>query len=186
MVLFGMKFPALRLFAVALSLGLAACSPSREDKPPQPKVIAPGSLPKLGAAPAWQLRDVQGNVVSSEQFKGQVVVVDFWATWCGPCVAEIPGFIELQRKYGKDGFTFVGISLDEAGVETVQSFVAKHGVNYPIVMATEAVQGAFGGLRVIPTTLLIDRDGQIRDRKEGAEETASYEAKIVSLLQEKA
>jgi len=140
------------------------------------------ALPTLGAAPAWQLKDVNGAVVSSEQFKGKIVVVDFWATWCGPCVMEIPGYVELVKKYGADGLAIVGISLDQAGPPVVKAFASKYGVNYPLVMADEKVIAAFGGVEAIPTTFLIDRAGQIRDRKVGAEETADYEKKILALL----
>jgi thiol-disulfide isomerase/thioredoxin len=110
--------------------------------------------------------------------------VDFWATWCGPCKAEIPGYIQLTKKYGKDGFTIIGVSMDEAGPEVVKEFVAKNRLNYPVVMFDEKVVDAFGGIEAIPTTFLIDRSGQIRDRKLGAEETSEYEKKIVALLNE--
>src|SRR5690606_21316725 len=80
------------------------------------------TLPKLGPAPSWRLEDLAGRSVTSEQFKGKVVVVDFWATWCPPCRAEIPGYTQLQEKYGKDGFMIVGISLDQAGPDVVKRF----------------------------------------------------------------
>ncbi len=157
---------------LALSLTCAALALLRAEPVP----AAP--------APAWQLKDVDGKVVSSEQFKGKVVVLDFWATWCGPCRMEIPGYVELQKKYGKDGLVIVGVSLDSDrhADQTVKDFVQKYGVSYQIVMGDDAVQAAFGGMDAIPTTFIIDRNGQIRDRKVGAEPTADYEQAILKYL----
>ncbi len=190
------------IFAVAASIGFSACTPSKEDKPPTPKVTAKpetsgaeskaaagamhATLPKLGAAPKWTLKDLNGKDVSSDELKGKVVVVDFWATWCPPCRVEIPGYVQLQNKYGNDGLVIVGASLDQGGPEVVKPFAAKEGINYLMVMADEAIVGAFGGVEAIPTTFLIDRNGQIRDRKVGAEHTAEYEKKIAAVLAEKA
>ncbi|HEX2852709.1 MAG TPA: TlpA disulfide reductase family protein [Opitutaceae bacterium] len=134
------------------------------------------------AAPAWTLKDLDGKAVSFEQFKGKVVVIDFWATWCGPCRMEIPGYVELQKKYAKDGLVIIGISLDEKGPKVVKDFAAKLGVSYQMVMADNKIVEAFGGIEAIPTTFIIDRTGKIRDRKVGAEPTADYEKRIVALL----
>jgi thiol-disulfide isomerase/thioredoxin len=114
------------------------------------------------------------------------VVLDFWATWCGPCKMEIPGYIELQKKYGKDGLVIVGASVDEAGPSVVKAFATKYGINYTMVMADEATAAAFGGVEAIPTTFLIDRNGEIRDRKQGMEEAASYGQKVAAVLAEQA
>ena len=174
------------IFAV-LALSLVACS-KQAEAPKATASAAPAAkgsataLPVLGPAPSWNLKDVHGQPISSEQFKGKVVVVDFWATWCGPCRQEIPGYADLQRKYGKDGLVVIGVSIDEAGPSVVEEFVKKFNVNYQVVMSDDAVQAAFGGMDAIPTTFLIDRAGQVRDRKVGAEPTEEYERKIVALL----
>ena len=134
-------------------------------------------------APAWTLKDAYGNPVSSAQFKGKVVVLDFWATWCPPCRAEIPGYIGLQKKYAADGLVFVGISVDQDGSELVKKFVKDYGINYPVVLAGDSdIASAFGDFGVIPTTFIIDRDGRIRDRQIGNEPTADYEKQILAVL----
>jgi peroxiredoxin len=169
-----MKTRRLLPLLAALAFSVSGCGPKKEPAPPAPKVAM--------AAPNWQLPDVDGKSVSFDQFKGKVVVVDFWATWCGPCRTEIPGYVALQEKYGKDGLVIVGISLDQAGPKVVKDFIAKNAINYPVVMGDESIVTAFGGVEAIPTTFLIDRDGQIRDRKVGVESHEAYERKVVALL----
>ncbi len=137
-------------------------------------------------APAWKLKDVNGQEVSSDQFKGKVLVVDFWATWCGPCRMEIPGYVALQKKYGRDKLVIVGMSVDQAGPAVVKKFINANKVDYQIVMADEDVQAAFGGdepIEAIPTTFIVDGTGMIRDRKVGAEPTAAFEKRLQPFLQ---
>ncbi len=136
-------------------------------------------------APSWTLKDLNGATVSSDQFKGRVVVVDFWATWCGPCRMEIPGYVALQKKYGPDKLAIIGMSVDQQGPEVVKKFVAANKVDYQIVMADDAVQQAFagpGGIDAIPTTFIIDRAGNIREKKVGAEPTAEFEQTLLKYL----
>ena len=137
---------------------------------------------KPAPAPAWKLKDVDGNVVSSDQFKGKVLVVDFWATWCGPCRTEIPGYVALQKKYRDAGLVVIGVSLDQQGPGVVKKFITTQKVDYQIVMSTDEVVEAFGGMDAIPTTFIIDRDGNIRDRKVGAEPAEEFEGRLKEFL----
>lgn len=175
----------LSTLAVIGLLGLAACQPRESAETTSGETVAaqkPLSLPVIQPAPEWTLYDLDGKPVSSSDFKGKVVVIDFWATWCAPCREEIPGYIALQEKYGKDGLVIVGISLDRGGPAKVIDFAKKFGINYTVVMGdSEQIEG-FGDIAAIPTTFLIDRDGNVRDRKVGAMETAEYEKRILAVL----
>jgi thiol-disulfide isomerase/thioredoxin len=144
---------------------------------------SPAAAPK--PAPVWKLKDVDGNVVSSEQFKGKVVVIDFWATWCTPCRAEMPGYIALQQKYAGD-LVIIGIATDsdKNGPNTalVKKFIQKNGLTYQIVMDDGDIEAAFGGMDAIPTTFIIDRAGQLRARKLGTATVAEFEQRLLPYL----
>jgi len=127
-------------------------------------------------APEVTLRDLDGKDATLDQYKGKVVLVNFWATWCDPCYIEIPWLIEMQQKYEAKGFTVLGISMDEEGKSAVVPFLAKERfnvngeklpMNYPIVIGNDDVADKFGGLLGYPTSFLISRDGKIVKKVQG-------------------
>lgn len=120
-------------------------------------------------APDFTLKNVEGQDVSLDQFKGKVVLVNFWATWCEPCTVEIPWLIEMQQKYAGKGFTVLGVAMDEEGKSVVAPWVQKEHfkvgdqsltMNYPILLGNDNVASKFGGLLGYPTSVLISRDGK--------------------------
>jgi peroxiredoxin len=133
-------------------------------------------------APDFALTDISGKRVRLSDFKGKVVLLDFWATWCGPCKIEIPWFMEFQRKYKDKGFTVVGVSMDEGGWEVVRPFLDRLKVNYPVLLGTDDTAGNFGGVDVLPTTFIIDKDGRIVATHQGLTGKDEFEKAIESLL----
>ena len=153
-----------------------------EIKPAQPIADSTPSTTGGKPAPAFTLQDLNGKNVSLADFRGKVVILDFWATWCPPCVQEIPHFIELYEQYKDKGFAMLGISLDQAGISVVKSFEQKYKINYPIMMTDGQVHNAYGGITSIPTTFIIDSAGNIRKKYVGYNDKAVFEADIKSLL----
>ncbi|MCZ6676580.1 MAG: redoxin domain-containing protein [Candidatus Poribacteria bacterium] len=146
-----------------------------------PPPIMPSSSLLGQPAPGFTLPDLEGNPVSLSDFKGKVVILDFWATWCGPCVVEIPHFIRFQEEFGKKGFTMLGISTDD-GVNVVKKFVEEYQVNYPNLMADGNVKALYGGVRSIPTTFVLDRDGVIQRHYVGTQPELLFRRDVETLL----
>jgi thiol-disulfide isomerase/thioredoxin len=165
---------------LVLGLVLAGCA---RDVPPSPGLNTVGDLAVPSLAASWTLRDLDGNEVSSERFKGKVVVLDFWATWCVPCVEEMPTYIALQEKYRDQGLEIVGVSMDRRPVADVKRFVEEKRLNYTVVMGDEPMRLRFGGFEQIPVAYLIDREGVIRHAKMGIADPDDYDRWIRSLLQ---
>jgi peroxiredoxin/tetratricopeptide (TPR) repeat protein len=145
--------------------------------------MPPETLEKLAVlfgkpAPAFALMDLEGREVKLADFAGKVVILDFWATWCPPCVKEIPEFVELYEADKDKGLVIVGISLDQGGIEVVKKFAAEHKVNYPLIMGDKKVDEAYGGIQSIPTTFIIDRKGNIVDGVVGGRPKSYFEKKI--------
>lgn len=129
--------------------------------------LSAGELKVGTKAPAWKLNGLDGKAVQSSDFKGKVVVFNFWATWCGPCVREIPDFVEVQKEFKDKGVVFIGVSVDSPAAEKkttakVKAFVEKMKINYPIVWGDKKVDKDYGGITGIPQTYVIDKKGVIR------------------------
>lgn len=153
------------------------------NEPAATSMMKPSLPPRAaaGMAPAFTLFDISGKPVSLADFRGKVVVLDFWATWCPPCRREIPDFIRLQNEYGSRGLQIVGLALDEP--EKVQAFAAQNGMNYPVLLGTDDVSMKYGGIESIPTTFIIDRQGRIVNKFVGFRTKAEFEEEIKKLLQ---
>jgi thiol-disulfide isomerase/thioredoxin len=132
------------------------------------------------AAPAFTLKDLDGRAITPADLRGKVTLINFWATWCGPCRAEIPDLIALQHKY-RDQLQIIGISEDEGPVDEVKQFVAAHKMNYRVAMTTPEIERDFPGIVSIPTTYVIDRDGRVVMRHAGMLNPALTEAETRSL-----
>ena len=148
-----MKRVFLVVSVVLLALTVLSCACSKKKSGP------PGNVKAGVRAPNFTLYDLDNNEVSLKSFKGKVVLLDFWATWCYPCRMEIPHFIRLQEDYNSSGLEVIGIALDKGGVSTVKPFAEKEGINYTIVIGDVSVTKDYGGIKSIPTTFMIDKKG---------------------------
>jgi cytochrome c biogenesis protein CcmG/thiol:disulfide interchange protein DsbE len=137
---------------------------------------------KDAAAPNWSLKDLDGKTVKLSDFKGQVLILNFWATWCPPCVAEIPDFIEVEKEYHGKGVAVVGISIDSIQPSEVAAFAKKRGINYPVLMSTDEVAAAYGADQAVPITVVIKPDGTIADKQQGMVSKSYLENQIAKLL----
>jgi peroxiredoxin len=131
----------------------------------------------------FTVNDMNGKTVALSSFKGKVIVLDFWATWCPPCKAEIPGFVELQQAYGNKGLQVVGVSVDDPA-EKLPPFATEFKMNYPVLvgLGRDDLQDAYGPMWGIPTTFLISRDGRICRKHSGLVGKERYEKDIKALL----
>lgn len=133
-------------------------------------------------APDFALKSVDGKTIKLSDYKGKVVIIDFWATWCPPCRKGIPDLISIQKDF-KDDVVVIGISLDaEKTIKDVPGFVKNYGINYPIVYGDEKVVTAYGGIEGIPTAFVIDKKGNIVDKHVGLVPKDTYVTKIKELL----
>jgi thiol-disulfide isomerase/thioredoxin len=131
--------------------------------------------------PPFLLQDLDGNVVSTAQWQGKVVILNFWATWCPPCREEIPILIELAKKY-KDGLLIVGVSVDDGSPDEVREFAKAFHMNYPVVMWSHELVSEYGGVPALPTTFLINKDARIVQKHEGLYPPEVYDTEVRALM----
>lgn len=112
-------------------------------------------------APDFKLRDLSGTEIELSDFKGKMVILNFWATWCAPCRYEIPLLVSLYKEFNKKGLEIIGVSVDDGGIELVKEFSEKYKINYPVLMYNREVIYSYGGINSIPTTFIITRGGKV-------------------------
>jgi len=133
-------------------------------------------------APDFELKSVDGKTVRLSDYRGKAVLLNFWATWCGPCKIEMPWFVDLQKKYGAEGLQVLGVAMDDAGEDAIAKFAREMGVNYPVLMGKESVGEAYGGVQFLPTTFYIDRNGRVVERVFGLVGQSEIEDNIKKAL----
>lgn len=135
----------------------------------------------LRQAPDFSLTDLSGKKLVLSDYRGKVVVLDFWATWCDPCKQEIPHFIDMQKKYGPQGLQVIGVSMDDEE-PPVREFQQQFKMNYPVALGTPELADRYGGILGLPITFVIDRRGHIAARHIGATDVSVIEAEVNKLL----
>ncbi|HWC17548.1 MAG TPA: TlpA disulfide reductase family protein [Terriglobales bacterium] len=183
-----MKRNAVAIFIIALVVVVMIYAGVRNSRPkvsamignPQPLVYGET---KGKQAPDFALKDLDGKQVKLSDFRGKAVLLNFWATWCGPCKVEMPWFVELQKQYGPQGLEIVGVALDDSGKDEIQKFAKDMGVNYTILQGQDDVGDAYGAIG-LPTTFYIDRNGRIIDSASGLVSRSEIEENIKKSLSE--
>ena len=169
--------------AFSLSLLAAGCgSAPRGEVMAAVAEPAPSTEGDRKPAPVFTLKDADGRDVKLADYKGKVILLNFWATWCGPCKFEIPWFIEFEKQYKDRGFAVLGVALDEEGWGVVKPYISDKKVNYRVVMGSDSVAQLYGGIESLPTTFLIDRQGRIASTHIGLQAKSNFEDEIKALL----
>ena len=142
-------------------------------------LVASGQTEK---APALELKDLRGRARRLEDYRGQVVLLNFWAAWCPPCRAEVPDLVKWQREYGRQGLQVVGVTYPPTDLSDVRRFARRHQVNYPVLLGAKETKALFMEGETLPITVVIDREGNVRARIEGILLPEEFEGKIRPLL----
>jgi len=132
-------------------------------------------------APDFSLTDINGQKLDLASYRGKIILLDFWATWCAPCKAEIPHFVDMQNKYGPQGLQIIGISMDDS-ISPVRKFYGDEKMNYPVAVGDDKLAEAYGGVLGLPIAFVIDRDGHIIAKHTGETDAAVFENEIAEAL----
>jgi cytochrome c biogenesis protein CcmG/thiol:disulfide interchange protein DsbE len=158
-MMFRSKLVSSIAFCAAAALFFWSCTRTSASND-ESGVRAVRTLKDRKPAPDFKLKDAGGQVVKLSDYKGKVVLLNFWATWCGPCTLEIPWFEQFQQDYRSKGFEVLGVSMDEDGWEVVKPYIAEHKINYRVLLGNDSVGELYGGVDSLPTTFIIDREGR--------------------------
>jgi peroxiredoxin len=139
---------------------------------------------KRPAAPDFELPDAKGKKRKLSEFRGKVVLLNFWATWCPPCRAEMPELNRLHHEYADRGFTVLGVAMDERGWRAVTPFLSTHRIDYPVLLGNAGVANDYGGVRTIPHTLFLDREGRVVATYGAALDLPAFRKSIEAMLAE--
>jgi thiol-disulfide isomerase/thioredoxin len=186
-----LKFSIVVIVLAAVTAVFSGCKSSGSQAASLSQTAGVATQKPLPNAPEATFKDLEGKDVSLASLKGKVVIINFWATWCEPCQAEIPWMIGFQKKYADKGFTLLGVAMDEEGKSVVEPYVQKTQfdveghpmtMNYPIVLGDDDLADKFGGLLGLPTTYVITRDGKVAKRYIGLASESDLDKLIQSLL----
>lgn len=133
-------------------------------------------------APDFAAKDATGKAMKLSDYRGKVVLLNFWATWCGPCKIEIPWFMDFEQQYKDRGFAVLGVSMDDDGWNAVKPYIAERKINYRVLLGDDAMSNLYGGVESLPTTFLIDRDGRVAAVHIGLVGRDTYKNDILHLL----
>lgn len=166
-----------------MSASLHACENKEAEKTEPANEESAASFSSDGKKAAdFKLKTLEGNDVSLSDYKGKVVIIDFWATWCPPCRKGIPDLVEIQKEY-KDDVVIIGISLDQQNtIKDLDPFIKTYNINYPVVIGNQQVVMDYGNIQAIPTSFIIDQSGNIVDTHVGLVPKSTYINKINQLL----
>ncbi len=167
---------------VAVSYGTAYSQPPSENQKAAADLISDKQLLALSSAPDFSIKDLEGNPVTSAALKGKIVLLHFWATWCHFCRKEIPPLNELYKEYGKQGVIFLAVSLDRGGPSAVRALMKRIKINYQVAMGDNNISKAFGNIRGLPTTFIINQKWQIYRQHRGYVPKNVIEESIKELL----
>ncbi len=162
--------------ALVVGLGLISCGSAPSAK------AAVKPVKERKKAPEFSLKDSTGKALKLSDLKGKVVLLNFWATWCGPCKIEIPWFIEFEQKYKDKGFAVLGVSMDEEGWKDVKPYVDSKKINYRVVVGDDTTATLYGGVDSLPTTFILDREGKIAAVHVGLVSKSDYASDIEQVL----